>query len=137
MAHAFGAPEWAASLRDTINGSSEYRNAAAQWGVGFDGSLLLVFEPDPGLDRPLRLRLGLAGGTCQSAEFVGEDAPSAAFTLRGPFVVWRSILERKTLAATAILTGKLRVEGDTMALLRHTAASRALIHCVASVDTAW
>ncbi len=137
MALAFGTAEWAAALRDTINASSEYRNAAAQWGIGFDGSLLLQFEADAGLDRLLRLRLELSGGTCQSAEFVGEQAKPAAFTLRGPFGVWRAILERKMLAATAILTRKLHVEGETMLLLKHTAASRALIHCVASVDTAW
>jgi len=137
MAHAFGTADWAATLRETINASSEYRNAAAQWGVGFDGSLLFQFEPDAGLERMLRLRLDLSGGACQIAEFVGEDAKAAAFTLRGPFGVWRAILERKMLAATAILTGKLRVEGDTLTLLKHTAASRALIHCVGSVDTSW
>ncbi len=136
MAHRFGTPEWAAALRETINASSEYRNAAAAWGVGFDGSLLFEFEPDGGLDRALRLRLDLSGGACQSAEFVGPGA-STAFSLRGPFGVWRAILERKMLAATAILTGKLRAEGDKMVLLKHTAAHRALVHCVASVDTTW
>jgi putative sterol carrier protein len=136
MAHAFGTPEWAAALAETINGSSEYRNAAAGWGSGFDGSLLLEFEPDSGLERRLGLRLDLAGGSCRSAEFVGPAA-TAAFVLRGPLSVWRAILERRMLAATAILTGKLRVEGDRMVLLKHTASSRALIHCVASVDTRW
>jgi putative sterol carrier protein len=137
MAHRFGTPEWAAALRDAISASSEYRNAASSWGVGFDGSLLLQFEPDLGLDRTLRLRLDLAGGSCQAAEFVGDGAKPAAFALRGPFGVWRAILERKMLAATALLTGKLHVEGDKMTLLKHTAAHRALVHCVASVDTTW
>ncbi len=41
------------------------------------------------------------------------------------------------MAATAILTGKLKVEGERMQLLKHTAANRALIHCTASVDTGW
>jgi len=137
MAHGFGTEDWAAALRETINASSEYRNAGAQWGVGFDGSLLFQFDPDAELDRTLRLRLDLSGGACQSAEFVGEGAKPAAFALRGPFGVWRAILERKMLAATAILTGKLHAEGDKMTLLKHTAAHRALVHCVASVDTAW
>ena len=39
------------------------------------------------------------------------------------------------MAAAAILTGKMRVEGDKMALLQHAGASRALIHCTASVPT--
>lgn len=137
MAKKFGTPEWAAALRAAIDASSEYRNAAASWGVGFDGSLLLEFEPDSGLDRTLRLRLDLSGGTCRSAEFVAEGAKPAAFGLSGPFGVWRAILDRKTTAATAILTGKLHVGGDKMKLLKHTAAHRALVHCVSAVETSW
>ena len=132
----FGTPEWCAALREEVNASSEYRNAAAKWGVGFNGSLLLVFEADPGLPVPLHLFLSLAAGRCDRAEFVpGPRHPDAGFSLRAPFSLWREILDRRTLAATAILTGKMKVEGDKLPLLKHAGASRALIHCVASVPT--
>ena len=119
-----------------MNASSEYRNAAAKWGVGFNGNLLLDFEADAGLPQPLHLFLALAGGRCERAEFVpGKTIPESGFSLRAPFSLWREILERRTLAATAILTGKMKVEGDKLALLKHAGANRALIHCVASVPT--
>ena len=136
MALAFGTAEWCAALRDEINRSSEYRNAAAKWGVGFGGNLLFAFEADAGLPKPLYLLLQLAAGRCEGAEFVaGPSNPAAAFALRAPFALWREILDRKTLAATAILTGRLRVEGDKLTLLKHAGASRALIHCTASIPT--
>lgn len=136
MAVRFGTPEWAAALMREINASSEYRNAAARWGDGFNGNLLFAFDKDASLAQPLHLFLRLARGRCDGAEFVpGPSHPDAGFALRGPFTLWREILERKTLAATAILTGKLRVEGEKLTLLRQAGASRALIHCVASVDT--
>lgn len=136
MAFPFGTPEWCAALRAEIDGSSEYRNAAAKWGVGFNGNLLFAFEADAALAVPLYLFLKLHDGRCDAAEFVpGPAHPEAGFSLRGPFSLWRDILERKTLAATAILTGKLRIEGDMMTLLRHAGANRALIHCTASVPT--
>jgi hypothetical protein len=47
----------------------------------------------------------------------------------------RDVLSRKTLAATAILTGKMKVEGDKMTLLKHTSAHRALVACAAALDT--
>jgi putative sterol carrier protein len=138
MAVRFGTADWARALVDGINGSSEYRNAAAKWGVGFDGDLLFVFEPDDRLERPVYLSIRLSGGTCGGAEFVaGEDAAGAGFVLRAPFTLWREILDRKTLAATAILKGRMKVGGDRMTLLRHAGANRALIHCAASVDTDW
>ena len=123
-------------LLAAVNGSSEYRNAAAKWGVGFNGNLLFAFEAGGGLAAPLYLLLRLAGGRCSGAEFVaGPSHPDAGFTLRGPFSVWRDVLERRTLAATAILTGKLKVEGDPIMLLRHAGANRALIHCTESLGT--
>ena len=138
MAFPFGTPEWAAALQDEINSSSEYRNAAAQWGLGFNGNVLLCFEADEQLERPIGLLVRLAGGTCAGADFIDADShPDAGFVLRGPFTIWKSILERTTMAATAILTGRLRVEGDKMTLLKNTAANRVLIHCTASIDTRW
>ena len=136
MPHDFGSADWSAALREEINRSSEYRNAAAKWGAGFNGNILLAFDSDTALKKPLFLLLKLAEGHCDAAEFVpGPSHPDAGFTLRAPFSLWREILERKTLAATAILTGKMRVEGEMLTLLKHAGASRALIHCTASVPT--
>ena len=119
-----------------MNESSEYRNAAASWGVGFNGNLLFAFEPGGGLDAPLYLLLRLARGRCDGADFVtGPTHPEAGFALRAPFPLWREILERRTLAATAILMGKMKVDGDKITLLRHAGANRALIHITASVPT--
>ena len=134
----FGTPAWAAALREELNRSSEYRNAAANWGADRNGNLLFAFEADPALASPLYLFLELSRGRCERAEFVpGPAHPEAGFVLRAPFSLWREILERRTMAAAAILTGKMRVEGDKLALLRHAGASRALIHCTASVPTAF
>ena len=138
MPTKFGTAEWASALKQEINDSSEYRNAADKWGVDFNGNLLFVFEADEGTPVDRSLMLKLSGGTCQDAAFVDKDAHTdAGFVLRGPAHLWREILDRKTMAATAILTGKLKVEGERMQLLKHTAANRALIHCTASVDTGW
>ena len=134
--HPFGSDEWCTALVAAVNGSSEYRNAASKWGVGFNGNLLFGFEPGGGLAAPLYLLLRLKAGRCEEARFVpGPGHPDAGFTLRAPFPVWRDVLEGRALAAAAILTGKMKVEGDTIALLRHAGANRALIHCTASVAT--
>ena len=138
MGLTFGTEAWAGALQREINDSSEYRNAAAGWGVGFNGNMLFAFEADENLPTARTLLIRLAGGNCEGAEFLsGDGHDDAGFVLRAPFTLWREILQRRTMAATAILTGKLRVEGEKMALLKHSAANRALIHCTASVDTDW
>jgi len=136
MPLGFGTPEWAQALEVAINASSEYRNAAASWGVGFNGNLLFAFERGGALEQGLYLLLKLEKGACLAAEFVpGPSRPEAGFTLRAPYTLWREILGGKTLAASAILTGRMRVEGTMVALLKHAGAHRALIHCVSSLDT--
>lgn len=138
MAFRFGSSDWADALQREINESSEYRNAASRWGVGFNGDIVFRFEADERLADTRVLLLRLAGGSCSECRFVpAGEAVEAGFTLGGPFTLWKSILERKTLAATAILTGKLEVQGEKMTLLKHTAANRALVHCTASVETSW
>lgn len=136
MAYRFGTAEYAQALCDEINNSSEYRNAASKWGVGFNGNLLFAFEADDAIQDALYLLARLQAGRCDGAEFVpGPSHPDAGFTLRAPFRLWREILERRTLAATAILTGKMKVDGDMITLLKHAGSSRSLIHCVASIPT--
>ena len=136
MGARFGTPDWARSLEEEINSSSEYRNAAANWGLDFNGNVLLAFEAEGTLPAARSLLVRLRGGACQGVELVdGPSQPDAGFVLRAPFSLWREILERRTLAATAILTGRMRVEGDKMTLFKFLAAHRALIHCTASLDT--
>jgi len=138
MGLKFGSAEWARALEEEIETSSEYRNAAAGWGVGFNGNILFAFEADAALPQGIHLLIRLEGGSCQGAEFVGSPSvPEAGFVLRAPFSIWKDILERKSLAATAILTGRMRVDGDKMTLLRFTSAHRALVHCAGSLDTSF
>ena len=136
MALEFGTPAWAGALVTAINASSEYRNSGRAWGVGFNGNVLFAFEAGGPLSKPLYLLLRLEGGKSSGAEFVpGPSHPDAGFTLRASYPLWREILGGKTLAATAILMGRMKVEGNTVALLKHAGAHRSLVHCVASLDT--
>ena len=136
MGIRFGSEEWARTLEAEINGSSEYRQAASSWGVGFNGNVLLAFEADASRARGTSLLIRLAEGECKGAEFSDEAGhPDAGFALRAPFSLWKDVFERKTMAATAILTGRMKVDGDKMTLLKHTAAHRALVACASSIDT--
>ena len=126
-------------------GKSTLFNALTKAGIAAENYPFCTIEPNVGVVEVPDRRLGALARIAQPqkvvpavVEFVDDpEHPEAGFTLTPPFTLWRDILERRTLAATAILTGRLKVKGDRMLLLRHTAANRALIHCTASVDTDW
>ena len=101
MAHRFGTNEWALSLKDEINASSEYRNAASNWGVGFNGNMMFAFDADDELQESLRLLIHLAAGQCEAAEFVGDErrgeagyaAPDADVVKAFNTLNWKTMME--------------------------------------------
>lgn len=136
MGLRFGTPEWAEALAERVNGSSAYRAAASAWGKGFNGDVLLVFDADGVVPVGRQLLLRLAEGRCDAAAFVDDPRhPDAAFVLRAPYGVWIEILSDRTSAASAVLSGRMEVEGDTFTLLRFAAAHRLLMACAAAVET--
>lgn len=136
MAHRFGTPEWAAALAERVNASAAYRAAAAGWGKGFNGNVLLAFEADAVVPVARHLLLRLAEGRCDGCDFVDDPGhPDAAFVLRAPYGVWIEILHDRTSAASAVLSGRMEVEGDTFALLRFASAHRLLMACAGAVET--
>src|SRR6187399_2225245 len=70
MKLTFGTPAWADALKAEINASSEYRNAAAKWGDGFNGNVLLVFDADAAAPNAHALLVELEKGSCHGAAFV-------------------------------------------------------------------
>ena len=123
MAFPFGTPEWAAALQDEINSSSEYRNAAAQWGLGFNGNVLLCFEADEQLERPIGLLVRLAGGTCEGADFIDADShPDAGFVLRGPTQLWREIRYDQAQTWLPQESGAHAMPGQSRATVRGSVA---------------
>ncbi len=138
MSNRFGTEAWARELERKINGSQEFRSAGSRWGEGFNGNILFVLEADALRQRTQSLLIRLHAGACGGAAFSDEaDHPDAGFVLRAPFALWKEILERRAEAAAAILTGRMKVEGDKMTILAHTTAHHVLFHCACSVETDW
>ena len=144
MAHAFLSDDWAAALCAALTASAAYREAAATWegdlcfvahaGGAADGSRL-------GADRTAFL--DLHRGACRGARAVADaatarpDGSAAAFAIAAAYGDWHRILGGALDPITAVMLGKLRVSGDTAAVLRHARAAKAMVACAASVETAW
>ncbi len=138
MPLVFGTEHWARALENAINASGEYGRAGGEWGVGFNGNVLLAFEADAWQPRARSLLVRLGKGACQGAEFIeGTEHGDAGFAFRAPASVWREILDGRMNAAMAILSGRMKVEGDTATLLKFMEAHRALVRCAASIATAF
>lgn len=130
----FATPRWADALRQAINSSATYREAARDW----EGDFWFIVEPDDGkaaLTRVL-IYVDLWHGECRLAEVADDEANrSPEFRIWGPHRNWRRVIERDIDPIRALMTGSLRLKGNMAKVMRNVRAAQELVLCAAAVPT--
>jgi putative sterol carrier protein len=130
----FPTEPWFQDFIEKINGSAEYREAAANWEG--DVAFLIEAEPDKGVPEDVWARLDLWHGECRGGGLVdGSRGQTAAFVIRAPYSRWREVLEGDLDPVRGMMQGKLRVQGDLPTIVRYVRAANELVHLTGSVET--
>ena len=126
--------EWLRIYQDRINGSAEYREAAATW----EGAIAFVFEaePDRGIPEDLWAWLDLWHGECRGARMVTpEEGGRAPYVIRAPYTRWKEVLAGNLDPVRGMMQGKLRLQGDLPTIIRHVRAANELVRLTSTVPT--
>jgi len=125
---------WFQDFIERINGSAEYREAAATWEG--DVAFLIEAEPDKGVPQDVWAWLDLWHGECRGGGLVDADkARTARFVIRAPYSRWREVLEGDLDPVRGMMQGKLRVQGDLPTIVRYVRAANELVHLTGTVET--
>ena len=130
----FPSDEWLAIYRDRVNGSPEYRDAAATW----EGAVAFVFEaePDNGVPEDLWALLDLWHGECRAASMPAPaDGERAPYVIRAPYSRWKEVLRGDLDPVKGMMQGKLKVQGDLAMIVRYVRAANELVHLTMQVPT--
>ena len=130
----FPSEGWMAAYRDLINGSSEYREAAATW----EGAIAFVFEaePDRGVASDLWAILDLWHGECRDARLIDPEEGSAApYVIRAPYSRWKEVLRGDLDPVKGMMQGKLGLQGDLATIVRYIRAADELVDLTTKVPT--
>lgn len=130
----FPGDEWMSLFRDLINGSGDYREAAATW----EGDIAFVFEaePDRGVPEDLWAVLDLWHGACRSSRMVmPQDGERCAYVIRAPYSRWKDVLRGELDPVKGMMQGKLKVQGDLATIVRYVRAANELVHLTTQVPT--
>lgn len=151
----FPSQAWFDEYKDAINNDEEYAEAAADWGVGFDGDFLFITEGMPiddidmdALPEDLREEMdqyvdgdtgytlvALEGGKCTDARLIEDpDDVEAGFILRADYGVWKDLLRGNIGAIDGMMSGKFELEGDMNKVMQYSQAAAQLTDISASID---
>lgn len=134
MAYAFPSAEWVEALKDVINSSESYRNAARTW----EGDFYFVIEPDETttLTQPVTLYMDLWHGECRDACVVSDPAEkSPEFIISAPYAAWKQVVTGQLDPIKALMTRKLKLQGNLMKIMRSVKAANELVRCCTLVPT--
>jgi len=134
MAYIFPSEEWVAQLRAKINSSAAYASSAKTW----EGDFHFIVEPTGTMKEPVKLYLDLWHGQCRDAYLVkAEDDKKPEFIIAGSLETYRRIFDKKLDPIQALMSRKLKLQGNMGKVMRAVKATLDLVNCAASVDTTY
>ena len=128
----FPSEEWINLFMETLNANKNYEDAAKTW----EGDFLFLIEPDGSMSEPTTLYLDLWHGKCRSAAMLkpGEQK-NAAFVYSGPYGNWKRLINKEIDPIQGLLTGKFKLKGDMVKVLRAVRAAKELVETAGKVPT--
>jgi len=133
MAVIFPSQEWLKSLEEKLNSDARYADIAKNW----EGDLVFDILPEGNLKEPLKMYLDLWHGKCRGAEYA-PDASSHAkptFILRSAYSNFSAILLGKLDPMTAMMTSKLKVEGNLGYMMRNVPTVLDFVRCCKEITS--
>jgi putative sterol carrier protein len=129
----FPGDEWAKKYVEKLNSNSGYNEAGKTW----EDSITFVVEPDEAYTDSWYLYLDLKAGKCiNSAAGKNEkDVPASTFKYKGKYSNWVKLIKGEIDPIQGLMTGKFKLDGSMMKIMRYTNAAKEMVNTAKMVDT--
>ena len=131
MGIAFPSNEWTQVFKDQLNANPTYAEVAKNW----EGDICFQIEWPDG-QPPALLYMDLWHGQCREAFQVTADrAINPAFRLAAPLGNFIKILRGELDPMQAMVTGKLKVQGNMVMLMRNIPTVLEFVRTAKQIET--
>ena len=128
----FPSEEWIKLFKDALNSNAAYEDAAKTW----EGDFLFVVQPDSTLQNQVVFYVDLWHGKCRDAALLRPDeTKQTAFIYEGPYGNWIKLINKELDPIQSLLTGKFKLKGDMLKVLRAVGAAKELVATAGKVPT--
>ena len=127
----YGSTDWLNLFKDSINSDKEFKKASSR----FSASMLIVTNIQ-GLPRPVYVWMDVHEGTMREWAYVAEPSErKAEFTFTSDYFTWKAICQAELDVIKAVVTGRIKLAGNKLKLLKQTKSSLALLGVMKKLDT--
>ncbi len=127
----YGSTEWLNQFQDVINQNEDFRKASQK----HNASNLVITDMD-GLPKPAYVWMDIYDGKMREWSYlVNGNEKKADFTLTGDYYAWKAICKGELDVIKAVLTGKIKLKGNKLKLLKQQKSSMALLNVMKSLKT--
>ena len=129
----FPSEEWVKAYMEKLNSNAAYEDAGKNW----EGAMTFVVQKDAAFDRNAYIYLDLNHGKCRDAKFsfAESDLPVPEYKYSGPYTNWRKLINKEIDPIQGLLTGKFKLQGSMMKVMRFTKAAKEMVNTTAMVQT--
>jgi putative sterol carrier protein len=129
----FPSDEWVEEYVEKLNSNTSYAEAGKNW----EGAMTFVVQKDATFDRDAYIYLDLYHGKCRGGKFsfTESDLPVPEYKYCGPYGNWRKLMNKEIDPIQGLLTGKFKLQGDMMRVMRFTKAAKEMVNTTAMVQT--
>lgn len=129
----FPSEEWVMALKQELNASPAYADAAKNW----EGDFYFIIEPDKGapLSGPAYLYVDLWHGVCREAYMVQDkSARNPAFIMSGPYLKWKRVVTAKLDPIQGLMTGQLKLRGNMAMIMKNVRAAQEMVRACTRIE---
>lgn len=128
----FPSEEWITLFKDSVNANAAYEDAAKTW----EGDFLFVVQPDSALKDQTVFYVDLWHGKCRDVALLKPgETKETAFIYEGPYGNWVRLIKKEIDPIQGLLTGKFKLKGDMLKVLRAVRAAKELVETASRVPT--
>ena len=132
MSIPFASDEWVKALMVKINESEAYRSAAETW----EGDFYFIVEPTGDSTDAIIMYMDLWHGKCRDAFIAeSESVRTPEFRINAPIGAWQQVVTKKLDPIQALMTRRLKLQGNMMKIMRAVKAAQELVNCCTQVPT--